>query len=192
MEFAAAALSSLADAGTAAAGAVSSAASGIGGAVSSATSAFGGAGSFFSGILQGVGGITSAMAATRAAQAKADAYQNQAADAERDANQQQIAATGRQTGLRKDLLATLGQRDVAYAASGLDLSFGTPVQARDQAIVDSSNAIAGDQATADTNQAMLRQRAAQYRKMAGQALDAGDYTAIGTALSTAGSILKRG
>lgn len=196
MEFAMAAMSSLA-------GGVSSAASGLGSALgftseaatttaAAAPAAAAGSGFSFGSILQGAAGLVGAMSAMRVGQSQADAYRSQAADTRLDVTQEATDATDRQTSLRKQLLASLGERDTAYAASGVDLSFGTPQTARNEAIVAANDAISRDQSTSDVRKSRLRSRADTLDAMAGDAEDAGSIRAAGIGLSTAASIFGRG
>lgn len=171
-------------------GAAATAAGGASGAVGAA----GGAASGFSfgSILQGGMGILSAMSAMRAGQSEAAMYTSQAADTRLEVTQEGIDATERQTGLRKQLLSALGERDTAYAASGVDLSFGTPVQARTEAIQEANNAIGVDQSNADIRQSRLRSRAATLDGMAADAKSAAKMKAAGILFDTGFDIIKRG
>lgn len=146
----------------------------------------------FGSVLQGGMGILSAMSALRAGQSQAAMYTSQAADTRLDVTQEGIDATERQTGLRKQLLSALGERDTAYAASGVDLSFGTPVQARTEAIQEANNAIAVDQSNADIRQSRLRARAATLDGMAADAKSAAALKAGGILFDTGLDIYKRG
>lgn len=180
--------------------AVSAVASGVGslfgGGTAMATAAGGvvapASGFSFASILQGGAGLLSAMSAMRAGQSQAAMYASQAADTRLDVTQEAIDATDRQTGLRKQLLAALGERDTAYAASGVDLSFGTPVQARNEAIQEANNAIAVDQSNSDLRKSRLRSRAAGFDAMAADAKSAGAVKAAGVLFDTGINIFKRG
>ncbi len=177
---------------------VSTVGSAVGSAVSSVGSAIGiggaagGTGSTFASILQGGLGLVGAMSAIRAGSAQADAYRSQAADTRLDVTQEQIDATNRETSLRKGLLKSLGERDVAYAASGLDLSFGTPATARAQAADDAQQAVEQDQTTSDLRQSRLRARADTLDALAGDAESASWLKAGGSVLGSAFDIVKRG
>ena len=136
VELAAGAMASLFSGATAAAGAAGTAVAGVGSALAPAA----GAGSLFAGILQGGAGVTSAYAATRAAGEQSAALENQAFQTQVQAQGVGVSGDLQANSLKKGLLDTLGQRDVAYAASGVDLSFGTPQIARTQAVTDAGNA----------------------------------------------------
>lgn len=166
-----------------------------GGAVAAgATGAAGAAGgsSIFGTILQGGLGLVSAMAAIRAGASEARMYRSEAADTRLNVTQEQIDAENRQTGLRKQLLASLGERDTAYAASGVDLSFGTPATARREAEDDANRALSQDQMTSTVRQSRLRTKAANLDAQAADAQSAGGMKAFGIFANTAFDIFKRG
>lgn len=186
MEFAAAALATI----TAALGETGAAAATT--AATATTTAASATGSMLSSILQGTAGLVGAMGAVRAGQAQAEAYRMQAGDARIDARQEEIAGMQREDGLKRKLLASLGERDAATAASGVDLSFGTPVVARDQAMEDANRAVSMNQGETEMRRARLMARAASYQRMASEAESAGLTKGIGSLLMTAGSIGRRG
>lgn len=185
MEFAAAALTSLASSVGSAVSTVGTAASSIGSTVSGATSAIGGA-STFANILQGGAGLVGALASVRSGNAQAEAYRQAATEAEQERTTAATDATNSQNSLRKSLISSLGERDVAYAASGVDLSFGTPVQARQQAETDTSNALTQSQDDLVAKQQRLTARAAAYRAQASEASTSG-WLKGGASLLTAGA-----
>lgn len=181
MEIAAAALTAIASGVSTAASAAGTAISAGASAVSSVASGAAGlakGGSMFANILQGGMGLVGAMSAVREGDAKASALRAQAEDARFDARTEEINTINRQASLRRDLAQALGKRDVAYAASGVDLSFGTPDVARDQALDDANRALTGEQADADMRAGRLRERATQYRRMADDARTAGRTKAL--------------
>ena len=163
---------------------------GVGGATAGAGSMFGG--SMFANILQGGMGLMSAMAASREGAAKADALEMQAQDAKFDAKTEEINAINRQASLRRELTQSLGQRDAAYAASGVDLSFGTPEVARGQALDDANRAISGDQADAEMRAGRLRERAGSFRRMAEDARTAGSAKGLGAIGQSVLGMVRRG
>jgi hypothetical protein len=185
MEFAAAALTSLASAG------------GTAGATAAATSSFSLASllpsaSTAASILSGGATVLSVLNAQRAGDAKAMALEAQADDAIAQSRLETIQSMDRQSSLKKSLALALGQRDVATAASGTDISFGTAAIARREAISDSERALASDQATTDLNVSRLKQRAGNYRIMAEQARAGGLANAASLALEGGAKLLKRG
>lgn len=150
------------------------------------------AGSSLWGGLQAASGLVGLMGSVRAGQAQAEGLRNQAADARLDARLEQVDSVRRQTSLRRQLTAALGERDVAYAASGVDLSFGTPATARRQVILEGQNAIMEDQLTSDARQARSRQKAFALEASADDAEAAGWIKGVGLGLGTAADIFKRG
>lgn len=182
MEFAAAALTSIASAGgaSAAAGSTFSLASLLPGA------------STASSILSGASTVLSVLNAQRAGEAKAMALEAQADDAIAQSQLENIQGMDRQSSLKRSLALALGQRDVATAASGTDISFGTAAIARREAITDADRALATDQETTNLNMSRLNQRSANYRIMAEQARAGGLANAVSLALEGGAKLLKRG
>lgn len=152
---------------TAAAGAASTAA-GAGALASTA-----GAGISISQVLEGVatvGGVVSSIAA-----GAAQAQQNELAaqDAEQQQSLENLQGISRRRSLKLQAIDAIGAMQTAYAGSGVDLSFGTAAQARQQAFRELDLAT-----TTDTTQQMgtlsrLAERAANYRTMAKQAMLSG-------------------
>lgn len=154
MEFAAAALSSIAGA----AGTVASAGSGL-------LSAVGGASTVFS-IMSGGATVASVLQSQRAGEQQARSLNLQAQDAESNVAIEQVQGLERRNSIKQSLVRALGERDVAAAASGVDLSFGTPAIARQEAQAEGERALRLDQSTEDLRVARLRERAASYRQLA--------------------------
>lgn len=198
MEFAAAAVSAVAGAIGSATSAVGSAASavgtalGIGGTAAGAGSSLFGAGSLLSGILSGTATIAGMMGAQAAGDEQSRTLMGQANDARMEQSLESIRGTGRRDTLRRSLLETLGERDVAAAASGIDLSFGTPAIARDEAERDAESALALDRSTEDFRVARLQEREGEFRRSAASARKAGRIKAFGLGLQGAASIANRG
>lgn len=192
MEFAAAAMT-----------AVSSAVSTVGTAVSGVGSALGltgsgglltslGGASTFASILSGGATVASALAAQRAGKEQALSLEFQAQDAQVEARQEGIQGMERRNSLRKALIDSIAESDTAYAASGVDLSFGTPVVARDQASRDAERALTIDQSSEDLRRSRLNQRASNLRVMAAQARRGGLAKATGLYLDGAAQAIRRG
>lgn len=149
-------------------------------------------GSWLTTILQGGATALGALGTIRAANTKADAYNLQAKDAEFDATSEAIAGTKRQTQLRRSLLKTLGERDVAYAAGNIDLTFGTPQAAREGAVDETNAAITRDQSQTETRMARLRERAANLRRLAQDARSSGPIGVLGDLVDFGSSVARRG
>lgn len=85
----------------------------------------------------------------------------------------------------------IGQMDVANAASGVDLSFGTPTAARQEAFRQTDFGLASDAGTEQTRVARLNERSADYKRRASTARKSGLFDALSMGLSTASSIAGR-
>ncbi len=167
----------------AAGGGAGAAAAGAGAAAATGAAAAGGIS--FSTILQGGLGLLSAVAAIRGANTQADTYEQQAQDAKREQPMETLQGISRRTSIKKAMMDAVGEQDVAYAASGTDLSFGTPSVARTEAFREADNAITSDNATQMTRQARLQEREANYLKMAKKTRQGGIFDAISTIGGTA-------
>lgn len=186
-----AAITSAVSSATAAAGATTAVASTAATAATAGSSLFS-MGSLFSSLGQGALGLMGAMQAAQAGKAEAAQMQMQADAAREDARQAELDGVAKQTSLRRDLIEELGKRDVAYAASGTDISFGTPGQARTQALDDFSSALSGAANETTGRASRLRQRASGYEAAAADRKTAGYAKGAGLLLSTGLDIIKRG
>ncbi|MCA0424874.1 MAG: hypothetical protein LCH61_16420, partial [Proteobacteria bacterium] len=151
-----------------------------------------GGGSFLSSLMQGGMSVLGGISAMREGDEKAAALREQGLQAQDDARQERLAGMQRTDQLRRQLLDEQGQRDVAYAASGIDLSFGTPVVARAQADDDAARALAISGETTNARAAQYEQRAASYRAAAGRAKSTGLLNALGIGAKTMMSAANRG
>ncbi|HEX9837123.1 MAG TPA: hypothetical protein VGB90_09730 [Alphaproteobacteria bacterium] len=177
-----------------AAGAISAVAAQFGGAAAAgaataglATAASGGL-SLAGSILQGALSVGSALALSRAGAIRADAASASgileaasiedaaateglnldlaAGDALTEIGVEGIQGLERRNSLKKMLLAQLGEQDTAVAAGGVDLSFGTPAEARKEAVRDTNRALQVDRSTEDFRGTRLRERAASLKLQA--------------------------
>ncbi len=163
------------------------AASAAGGTLSSLFSA----GSLAS-VVSGGAGLASAFASIRQGQAEAAGLNEKALDVGQDILAERVQGNERQNTLRRGLLEALAERDVATAASGLDLSFGTAREARRAAVEDGERALGIDQGTTDFRVSRLRQRADLLRLQGGEARRGSLARAAGQLLETGASVLRRG
>ena len=197
MEFAAAALSAVA-AGISSVGSSVAGALGIGApmAINAAGSTFlagaSGGGSILSSILAGTATVAGMMGASAAGQEQARSLNAQAMDARTEQDVERLRGSERRDGLRRSLLQTLGERDVAASASGVDLSFGTAAIARGEAERDAERALTKDQSTEDFRVARLQERENEFTRSAKSAKRAGTIKAVGLGLQTAASFARRG
>ncbi|MVA33660.1 hypothetical protein [Agrobacterium vitis] len=188
-----AALGGLFGSGTAAAGTAGA----VGSAVGTAGTVGGTVGAVSSGlsissILQGTAGVLSAVSAVSAGNAQAEGYEQAATEAQSNQRLTTLEGISRRSSIKQAMVDQVGQQDVAYAASGTDLSFGTPNQARKEAFREADLGTATQVGTEQTTQAQLSDRERNYRKMAGKARLGGWVSAATSLFSTGSSIKARG
>lgn len=155
------------------------------------TTATASAGSSLWSILQGTATALSVVGGLRAAQMQGDARDAQAADAAQEAAMEGTRGIERRTAIKQRLIQDLGARDVAYAASGVDLSFGTPATARQEAVADANAALSTDTETENIRRNRLLSRSAQFRMMADDARGAGTLKAITGGISMLADVSRR-
>lgn len=196
MEFAASALMSVAKTvgGAIGIGGGGAAASASGGLLASLGKA-----STWGSILSGGATVLSLMAQRQAntsslvaAEMDASALEGQADDTRLEIGQEEVAGANRRNSIRRALLETIGDRDAAYAASGVDLSFGTPAVAREQAAASAERALGQDRDSQKINVSRLEQRAANLRSRAALTRRSAARTTGVNNLSMAAQILRRG
>jgi len=166
-----------------------------GAAVPAAATSFGssiGVGSILSGILTGGASIAGVLGAQQSAAEKANAYNLAAEDQLAEIPMEQLKGTERRTSMRAAMLQALGERDVGFAASGADISFGTPTLARDEAQQEGERAFTIDLGTEQTRVARLKERATNLRLQAGEAKRTGFLQALGLGATTLAQFGRRG
>lgn len=130
--------------------------------------------------------------AISAGNAQSDALKAQAADTQREIPLQTLQGIQTRTSIKAKLADALGSQDTAYAASGSDLSFGTPAQARKDAFREADNAQTNEIGTEQTNIGRLDERTAQYLKSAKRAKSGGLFDAFQIGAKGVTSIINRG
>ncbi|YBV97528.1 hypothetical protein M1D80_11805 [Phyllobacteriaceae bacterium JZ32] len=170
--------------GAAASGAAAAGASGAAAATAST-------GLTLSSILQGTATVLGIVSSLRAGNAEGDALEAQAEDAKREQALETLQGIERRSSIRKALRDAQGAVDVAYASSGLDLSFGTAAKARSDAAREADLAIDTSTGTELTRQSRLMERAANYRSAAKRARQGGVINALTGGLKGAASIADR-
>jgi hypothetical protein len=156
-----------------------------------AGAASGGSGLFSaSSLLSGVATAGGVLAAIGAGRAQSESYKAQAFTSKMEADNEQVAGLQRQTAMKRELARILGENDVNYAASGIDLSGGVAKEARDTAEAQAAREINIDRSMTDAKRGMLRAGAATYRRMAKQAKTTGFFNAV-TAGATGLSDMRR-
>ncbi|MDP9560502.1 UNVERIFIED_ORG: hypothetical protein J2740_001691 [Rhizobium nepotum] len=173
-------------ASTAAAGAA-----GSGAATTAAAAAPAAAGFSLSSLLQGTATVLGMVQSINAGKADADAANAAADDAAREVPLETLQGINRRTMLKKEMMDSIGQQDVAYAASGVDLSFGTPLQARNDAFRQADLGLTSDVGTEQTRIGRLQERQVEYRKRASRARQSGLFNAAVIGLKGATSTADR-
>lgn len=200
MQFAAAAIQSIAGALAPAAvanpwsmfGALGPVAQAAGGAAVVGSSATVGAASFLGSLLEGTATVASALSFARAGEIDAMSALASAGDAELEAQLEEVHGLERRNSLRRALLETIGERDVATAASGVDLSFGTPSIARQEAIRSTERALNIDRGTEEFRRRRLEERARNLRSIAQEKRRGGLALAAGVTIGGLASLARRG
>lgn len=174
-------------AGAALFGSGGAAAAGATGAAAAASSGFS-----LAGILQGVatvGGLVASIAAGNEDAAQAELA---ASDAEQEKGLEVLQGIERRRSIRAAMRDATGAIGSAYAASGLDLSFGTAAQARTDAYREADLALTSDTSTESGRIARLSERAANYRSSAKRAKRMGVIRGVTGAASQLASFGARG
>jgi len=117
-------------------------------------------------ILSGIATVAGVVATIAAANAEAETQDLAAIDADREQPLETLQGIDRRRSLKAAVAAALGDQDVAYAASGVDSSFGTAAQARKAALQEADMGLTADAGTQMTRQSRLSERAGNYRTMA--------------------------
>lgn len=125
-----------------------------------------GLGSTALGILKGGASVLSILGGLQAANAKSDEYKAAAAEADAQKITEQAQGLQRTTALKRELLSSVGESDVAYAASGVDISSGVAAEARDYAGKRADQEIMIDQADTEGRISSLDARKKAYKRMA--------------------------
>jgi hypothetical protein len=176
--------------GTAAAGAATAAGTAAG--TATAATGLGAVGSTLTTILQGGATLLGMMATIEAGDQEADMYEAKAIDAQAEKPLETLQGIQRRTGLKQELIETLGEQETAFAASGVDLSFGTPAEARSDALHEADRALTGENATEETRLNRLDERTSQYRLTAKRARKSARRTALAQGLSFGVGAFSRG
>lgn len=142
--------------------------------------------------LSGGATVLSMMQRQQASEMDALNLESQAEDTKLDIGQERVQGENRRNSIQRALLESIGDRDAAYAASGVDLSFGTPAVARQQASEAAERALNQDSDSENFNVSRLNQRAANLRMRANQTRKSGRTAALVEGLSAGASLLRRG
>ncbi|TIL53774.1 hypothetical protein [Mesorhizobium sp.] len=148
-------------------GGASTAAAGATAATTAATTtAAAGSGISLASILQGTATVLGVVSAIGAGNAEAEQAEMAARDAEKEQSVETLQGISRRTSIKRQMADALGAQDVAYAASGVDLSFGTARAARTDAYREADLGLSTSTGTEMTRVSRLAERAANYRSAA--------------------------
>lgn len=161
-------LTGLLGGGTAAAGAGVAA-----GATTAASTGFS-----ISSILQGLATVGGIVSTIQAGNQQASQYEMQAKDAEAQKPFETLQSVDRKRSLLAQAQDAVGSSDVAYAASGVDLSFGSARQARTEAYRAADVGLNTDSGTTATRLGRLDEQAANYRTLAKSVKQSASFDAL--------------
>ena len=139
---------------------------GTAGATAGAAATTASTGLSISSILQGVATVGGVVASIAAGNAEADSLKMQARDAEEEKTLEVVQSVDRKRSLLKSAQEAVGEVDTAYAASGVDLSFGSAAQARQDVFREADRGLNSDSATTGSRLNRLTERAQNLYRMA--------------------------
>ena len=145
-----------------------------------------GGGFSLAGILQGVATVAGIAGTLAAGRADAQAHEQAARDADMETAVETLQGIDRRRSIKGALIDAVGAQDVAYAASGADVSFGTAAQAREDAFREADFASSSATNTELQRTSRLAERGANYRLAARRARSGAVWQALaqgGTALA---------
>lgn len=171
-------------AGTAGAAAGAAGAAGAGAALSG--------GSIFTTLLQGGATLLGMMSTIEAGDQEADMLEAKAIDAQAEKPLETLQSISRRTSIKQELAEAIGEREVAFAAAGVDLGFGTPAEAKKEAFREADRALTNENATEETTLNRLDERSSQYRLSAKRAKSSARRQALLQGLSFGLGALGRG
>ena len=172
--------------------ALTGAAGAAAGTVAPAVTTTAGSGFSLATLLEGGATLLGAFSAISAGEAQADQMELAARDAEAEIPLETLQGISRRTSIKKELVDAIGSQDVAFAASGVDLSFGTPGQAKKEAFREADRALASDSGTQELRSSRLSERARNFRRMGRTARSRGYASALFGGLDYGATVLNRG
>lgn len=110
--------------------------------------------------------------------ADADAAKAAEIDAQREQSIETLQGIDRRRSLKAAAAEAVGEADVAHAASGIDLTFGSAVEARKRTFREYDLGVTSDSGTTMTRLSRLSERAANYRSARKRALIGGIATGL--------------
>lgn len=161
------------------------------GTAAATTAAAAGTGFSFASVLQGVATVSGLVASIAAGNADAAKYNLQAQDAESQKGFEIVQSADRKRSLLAAAQESVGKQDVAYAGSGVDLSFGSAAQSRTNAYREADLGLNTDTATTSLKLSRLDEQATNLRLRAKQASSMGFLNAIPSFLSGSASLARQ-
>jgi len=153
-----------------------------------ATTATVGSGFSIGSLLQGLATVMGVVSTIQAGQAESDKLDMMANDAEAEKPFETLQSVDRKRSLLAAAAEATGAGDVAYAGSGVDLSFGSAAQARKDAYRELDLGLTTDSATTATRLSRLEERAYNYRAMAKRTKMASFFSAFTSAVPQLASL----
>jgi hypothetical protein len=144
-----------------------------------------------SSILQGVATVGGVVASIAAGNAEASNLKMQARDAEEEKTVEVLQSVDRKRSLLKGAQEAMGEIDVAYASSGVDLSFGSAAQAKKDVFRETDLSLNSESATTGSRLNRLTERAQNYYRMAKSAKRMGVIGGITRGLSGFASLAQQ-
>ena len=142
-------------------------------------------------ILQGVATVGGLVAAISSGNAEAANLRMQARDAEQEKTFETVQSVDRKRSLLAAAADAKGEANVAYAASGVDLSFGSAAKARQNVYREADLGLTTDSATTQMRLNRLTEQARNYRFAAKNAKLMGWLQGGSKALNSAASIWEQ-
>lgn len=161
------------------------------GAGAAAGAAAAGTGLTISSILAGGASVLGLVSSIAAGQAEGEAMDLAAEDAKREQSLETLQGIQRRRSLKLAAAEAIGEQRTAYAASGVDLSFGTAAQAEKEALRELDLGLTSEAGTTETRLARLQERAQNYRRLGRRARIMGLIDGGTRALSTAARMRQR-
>jgi len=156
------------------------------------TAAAAGSGFSLAGILQGTATVLGIVSAIGAGNAEAAQNEAAASDAETEQGVETLQGISRRTSIKRQMADALGAQDVAYGASGVDLSFGTAKAARTDAFREADLGLSTSTGTEMSRVSRLAERATNYRAAAKSARRMGFLNALTGGVDNLLSFSERG
>lgn len=119
-----------------------------------------------SSILQGIATVGGVVASIAAGNAEGEKLQAEGQDALQEKGLETLQSVERKRGLLKAAQEAVGQSDTAYAASGVDLSFGSAQEARTNVFREADLSLNSESATTAGRLSRLDERAQNLFRMA--------------------------